>query len=49
VHKKRGEGELSHAVVHGTKSKTGRIPFKWLKTGCKLMNAALDEIRLTGY
>jgi len=49
VHKKRGEGELSHAVVHATKAKTGRIPFKWLKTGRRHMIAALAEIKAAGY
>jgi len=49
VHKKRGESELSHAVVRATNEKTGRIPFKWLKTGRKLMCAALAEIKAAGY
>lgn len=49
VHKKRGEGELSHAVVHATKARTGRIPFKWLKTGRKHLMAALTEIKAAGY
>jgi hypothetical protein len=49
VHTKRGEGELSHPVVKATKAPTGRIPFKWLKTGRKLMAAALVEIKTAGY
>ena len=49
VHKKRGESELSHAVVHSTKEWTGRIPFKWLKTGRKHMIASLEEIKGAGY
>lgn len=49
LHKKRGEGELSHAVVHATKARTGRIPFKWLKTGRKHLIAALTEIKAAGY
>lgn len=49
VHKKRGEGELSHAVVHKTNMWTGRIPFKWLKTGRRHMLAALIEIKAAGY
>lgn len=49
VHKKRGEGELSHAVVHATGAKTGRIPYKWLKVGRKHMIAALAEIKAAGY
>lgn len=49
VHKKRGEGELSHAVVHATKARTGRIPFKWLKTGRRHVIAALAEIKSAGY
>lgn len=49
LHKKRGEGELSHAVVHATKARTGRIPFKWLKTGRRHLIAALTEINAAGY
>lgn len=49
VHKKRGEGELSHAVIHTTKAKTGRIPFKWLKTGRRHMIAAFAELKAAGY
>ncbi len=49
VHNKRGQGELSHAVVHATRARTGRIPFKWLKTGRKLMTFALAEIKASGY
>lgn len=49
VHTKRGEGELSHAVVHATKARTGRIPFKWLKTGRRHMIDALSEIKAAGY
>lgn len=49
VHTKRGEGELAHPIVKATKAPTGRIPFKWLKTGRKLMSAALAEINAEGY
>lgn len=49
VHTKRGEGELAHPIVKATKAPTGRIPFKWLKTGSRLMTAALKEIRSAGY
>jgi hypothetical protein len=49
VHTKRGEGELAHPIVKATKAPTGRIPFKWLKTGRKLMTAALAEIKAAGY
>lgn len=49
VHRKRGEGELSHAIVHTTKARTGRIPFKWLNTGRKHLSAALAEIKAAGY
>ncbi len=49
VHKKRGEGELSHPIVKATKAPTGRIPFKWLTTGRRLMSAALAELSGAGY
>lgn len=49
VHAKRGEGELAHPIVKATKAPTGRIPFKWLTTGRKLMSAALTEIEAEGY
>ena len=49
VHTKRGEGELAHPIVKSTKAPTGRIPFKWLKTGRKLMNGALAEIKAAGH
>lgn len=49
VHTKRGESELAHPIVKTTKAPTGRIPFKWLKTGRKLMIAALAEIKAAGY
>lgn len=49
VHAKRGEGELSHPIVKSTKASTGRVPFKWLKTGRKLMAAALAEVKAAGY
>ena len=49
VHTKRGEGELAHPIVKTTKAPTGRIPFKWLKTGRKLMTATLAEIKAAGY
>ena len=49
VHTKRGEGELAHPIVKATKAPTGRISFKWLKTGRKLMVAALAEIKAAGY
>lgn len=49
VHTKRCEGELAHPIVKATKVPTGRIPFKWLKTGRKLMIAALAEINAAGY
>ncbi len=49
VHTKRGEGELAHPIVKSNKAPTGRIPFRWLKTGRKLMTAALTEVRAAGY
>lgn len=49
VHKKRGEGELSHAVVRTTNARTGRIPFKWLKIGRKHIIVALAELKAAGY
>ena len=49
VHAKRGESELSHPIVKTTKAPTGRIPFKWLKTGRNLMTAALAEVKAAGY
>ena len=49
VHGKRGEGELAHAVVHGTKAPTGRIAFKWLRTGTRLMTSSLAELKSSGY
>ena len=49
VHTKRGEGELAHPIMKTTKAPTGRIPFKWLKTGRKLMTPALAEIKAAGY
>lgn len=49
VHAKRGECEFAHAVVHGTKAPTGRIAFKWLRTGTKLMTSALAELQASGY
>lgn len=49
VHKKRGEGELAHAVVRTTNARTGRIPFKWLKIGRKHIIVALAELKAAGY
>ena len=49
VHTKRGEGELAHPIVKTTKAPTGRIPFKWLRTGRKLIAAATAEIKAAGY
>ena len=49
VHTKRGEGELAHPIMKTTKAPTGRIPFKWLKTGRKLMTATLAENKAAGY
>ncbi len=49
VHTKRGEGELAHPIVKTTKAPTGRIPFKWLRTGSKLIAAATAEIKAAGY
>ena len=49
IHKKRGEGELAHPFVKATKAPTRRIPFKWLKTGRKLMSEAMGEIKAGGY
>ena len=49
VHTKRGEGELAHPIVKATKVPTGRIPFKWLNKGRRLMVAALAEVKAAGY
>lgn len=49
VHAKRGEGELSHPVVKGTKAPTKRIPFRWLIQGRKLLISAMREIQAAGY
>jgi hypothetical protein len=49
VHTKRSECDLAHPIVKATKAPTGRIPFKWLKTGRKLMIAAFGEINVAGY
>lgn len=49
VHTKRGEGELAHPIVKATKAPTSRIPFKWLRTGSKLMSSSLVEIKAAGY
>lgn len=49
VHGKRGESEFSHAVVEKTQAPTGRISYKWLPKGIKLMKAALEEIRLSNF
>lgn len=49
VHTKRLESELAHPIVKATKAPTGRISFKWLRTGRTLMTAALSEIRAAGY
>ncbi len=49
VHTKRGEGELSHAIVRATKIRTGRIPYKWLKTARKFITDAFFELKAAGY
>ena len=49
VHTKCGEAELSHPMVKATKAPTEQIPFKWLRTGRRLMIAALTEIKTAGY
>lgn len=49
VHEKRLESELSHAIVKATRKPTKRIPFKWLKTGQKLLSAAVSELSAGGY